>query len=429
MAVSLLARLARRGRVPVFVLVGDGGRARARGLLLDPRIERVASPRQASVLLLIGELSPTQVEAARHVHDQLPPPFDVVAWSTRAEALAFGANVSIVSPRHDAVPVIVELYRLLMERRRPSARLFGPSRNPLEWRGVGPHGQGGEGMMGGHPYGRSMAMTGDDGRDGLQLDRLSVSLGPFLPWMPPGLSLEVVLQGDLVQEVEVHVTGGLCGDTPEIFVRARHEEVEVAALERARARHLLEATSDLLVLHGLDALAVKALCLARDIRSTPASVVRRLHRRLRRTGALRLATHGVGPLRADQVVGLGPVARASGGPADARAEDPAYAELGFSPILGERGDANARWQQRLAEAAQALDLAARAGARRRHPKSPLELPRGACDLDTSAWPGRLAELGPGTPLDAFVTTLVSLDLDAPSSARARPGAETVPCPP
>ena len=57
--------------------------------------------------------------------------------------------------------------------------------------------------MGGTPYGRPMAMTGEDVRDGLMLDRYTATIGPFAPMLPPGLALEVTLQGDVIVATEV----------------------------------------------------------------------------------------------------------------------------------------------------------------------------------------------------------------------------------
>ena len=49
------------------------------------------------------------------------------------------------------------------------------------------------------PGGLAMADLGDD-RDGLALDQLHVPLGPVLPEWPSGLVVDVVLQGDVIQE-------------------------------------------------------------------------------------------------------------------------------------------------------------------------------------------------------------------------------------
>ncbi|MDD7942697.1 hypothetical protein PHK61_30215 [Actinomycetospora lutea] len=49
------------------------------------------------------------------------------------------------------------------------------------------------------PGGLAMADLGED-RDGLVLDQLHVALGPVLPEWPSGLVVDVVLQGDVIQE-------------------------------------------------------------------------------------------------------------------------------------------------------------------------------------------------------------------------------------
>ncbi|GAA2864169.1 hypothetical protein GCM10010472_21800 [Pseudonocardia halophobica] len=66
-----------------------------------------------------------------------------------------------------------------------------------------------QGEHGGHdemdmPGGLPMADLGDD-RDGLTLDQLHVALGPVLPDWPAGLVLEVVLQGDVVQQAHARL--------------------------------------------------------------------------------------------------------------------------------------------------------------------------------------------------------------------------------
>ncbi|GAB3356391.1 hypothetical protein [Modestobacter lapidis] len=65
------------------------------------------------------------------------------------------------------------------------------------------HGGGHEGMdHGGEVAGLPMAMTGPD-RDGLELDVLTVVLGPVLPGWPTGLVLRAELQGDVLTSAEL----------------------------------------------------------------------------------------------------------------------------------------------------------------------------------------------------------------------------------
>lgn len=88
----------------------------------------------------------------------------------------------------------------------------------------------------------------------------------------------------------------------------------------------------------------------------------------------------------------GPVARASGIVTDVRAELPAYRALGFVPVVRNEGDTFARFQVRLAEIGQSLDLVANANAlppaslshssmRSGTGRATIETPRGAARLE------------------------------------------------
>lgn len=421
MAVSLVARLAASAPAPVFALVGEGGRAHARALLLEPRLQVVSSPRHATVLLVLGTVPVALHAAARRMHDQLPHPRGTVVLpledgqdgqESQQEGGPPFPEARVVREAGGLADAAASMHRQLMTGRRPSEGTLGRRNNPVEWKGVGPHGQGGEGMMGGQPYGRAMAMTGPDVRDGLQLDRVTVPLGPFVRWLPPGAQVDLVLQGDVVQQARLLDAPFRRRDEPEPFRRAERREVRLADLELARARHHLLTTADLLILHGLDGWAVGTTRLALSLRPEDEGAVRALASRLRRTLALRLGTRGAGVLEAGDLSGMGPVARASGRAEDARTDDPAYEDLGFSPVTHAAGDAEARWQQRLEEAAQALALAGRAGDRLRAPGPPVEGVRGTlAGPPAEAWRQRLEEGAAGQAFDAFATTLVSLDLD------------------
>lgn len=279
--------------------------------------------------------------------------------------------------------------------------------------------------MGGTPYGRPMPMTGPD-RDGLELDQVRMRLGPFLPGFPAGLAMDAVLQGDVLQHVTLApnpfapalatTAGAAVGELAHRpFARAATEPVPVAELERARARHHLAWLAEFLALHALPALATRAAALAETEPAPRPSDVRRLGRLLGRTAALRLATRGVGPLPAERVGAHGgPVARASGIAVDARAGHPAYRDLGFEPLVHQGGDCASRWHQRLAEAEQALVLAAAAGDAVVEPGDPVESPRGPL-APAGGHPGTdlltlVADVLSGMEWGSAVTTLASLDL-------------------
>lgn len=238
---SALARFAAGSPVPVFAAAGPGWRNRVEDLALDRGIEHVPSPRHATVLLVAGPIPTEHRQALDRIHDQLPHPRVTLRWGAVGEDAEAGERIDGGA---DPVGTIRRVDEALLTGSRPSEpdRLADEPPNP--WRGKGDHGQGGEGMMGGTPYGRPMAMTGDDLRDGLALDRLVFRIGPFFPPFPPGLALDVVLQGDVIQEVEV--------------VSGPYAQPAEDDLERRRLRRLRRVLLTL----GAGALAARALRLA-----------------------------------------------------------------------------------------------------------------------------------------------------------------------
>jgi hypothetical protein len=253
-------------------------------------------------------------------------------------------------------------------------------------------------MMGGMPYGRAMPMTAD-GRDGLALDRLPLTLGPWLAGLPSGCHLEVGLQGDVLEEASVWYAVA----RPMLTL-----PVSVADVESLRARTLLGWLADLVDSAGLSALARRCSRVALD--ATPDGVAD-LRRRLDRRWALPVATDGVGALDVQDVTGqgLGWLARSRGVDEDARRDDPAYADLGLVAPTDRGADVTGRWRTWLDEAAEALRLAAAAGQRRtEHP----ELPWGPASTDRedrAATHGRLAsQLLQGAELGRAMLTLASL---------------------
>lgn len=213
MAMSLLKRLAAAAPVPVFAAIGIDGLRAVERLSPDPHVALVASPRHAGVLLVVGDVPRDDLTALSRVHDQMPDPRATVWWGTKP---LFGHETAVqVDGAEDPAPALAALYRDLMSGARASDPDLLPNEPPTPWRGKGDFGQGGEGMMGGTPYGRPMPMTDDDIRDGLALDPYSAPFGPFLPVFPPGLILDLTLQGDVIQQATVsrppypqHETGG-----------------------------------------------------------------------------------------------------------------------------------------------------------------------------------------------------------------------------
>lgn len=423
----LLVQLAATAPVRVFVMEGIDPPADLVGLRLREGARLVDSPRSANVLLVAGRLPAPLHEPARRVHDMMPHPRSTVRWlralAVPEEVCPF-SRAMVVGPHEDVVQALRQVQGDLLTTRRVSDVGCLPDEEPAPWRGVGPYGQGGKGMTGGVPYGRPMAERAPD-RDGLELDQLPIRIGPFFPPFPTGLVLDVRTQGDVIQEVTVAANpfrsdrdatrGGRVVDT-DPFRRALLATVPIAELELARARHHLRWFAHALRVHGLETLGRRALALVPALRTTMSGEILALRRLLERTRGLGWSTAGVGLTARERVAGrgLGPVARAAGLVEDARLEEPAYRQLGFEPVVHREGDARDRWRQRLLEAVQSLDLAARAGDRRAGGAGRVEAPRGLLHSEGGPVPGLLAlvpHLLQGMEWGDAVTTVVSLDID------------------
>ncbi len=224
--------------VEIFVAAGADRWHDAQALRAHELVRLVPTPRHATVLLVAGTiLEPARVALDR-VHDQLPHPRAVVTWD----------EIAVVDDVVDAVASeIVGRADRVMAYPSTSSPARLPDEEPNEWRGVGPFGQGGEGMMGGTPYGRAMAMTADD-RDGLSLDRLELRLGPFLGQLPGGLVADVALQGEVIQSIEF-----ACAGSAPFVTGDRAVPVARRLLWLSHALHV----------QGLDAFAIGAARLAR----------------------------------------------------------------------------------------------------------------------------------------------------------------------
>jgi hypothetical protein len=345
-----------------FPVVGWGGERPWLELLRSGLVEPARAPHDSDLLLLSGRIPASWSGPLRALFETLALP-RLVLWlrpdqdAPRPEGLPL---VELDPQRPDCGAVLDRL----LDRGAPNNRPVLPDEPPSPWRGEGDHGQGGEGMMGGKPYGRPMAMVGND-RDGLMLGALPTSLGPFFPGLPSGLQVKLSVQGERVSSVD-GVTNwfpeGAAGEAAPAALRAaRGTPVPAADLERARIRSHLRTMAAVLGLAGLDAMAHRFL-------STETSDRRRLQRLFRSAQwrGLRRVLEGVGRVGRDQVqkIGLvGPPARAAGLGEDARASDPAYRGAGFAPVTAQGGDAWARWSVLRDECLQSAALLPRLGER------------------------------------------------------------------
>ena len=428
---GILNRLALAAPVPVFAVAGAGAREAVQDLRLRDGIRVLDSPRAANVLLVAGQVPDELQEPLARVHDAMAHPRCTVFWSLGDDpTITPPALLDPIVVQDKPVESVRMAHRDLLTGSRVSDSPTLPDEDPSPWRGIGPYGQGGSGMTGGTPYGRPMAELAPD-RDGLRLDLLPLAVGPFFARFPPGLSLDLKLAGDVLVEAAVranpyrdqvaHVSWRRSGLSP--FFRALFEPVSLAELELARARAHLRWLADALMTHELHALGLRTLRLAGQVHPGDTEAVHRLTRMIELTQVLRWSTRQVGVIAGDDLAGLGvgPVARASGLAEDLRTDDPAYRALGFEPIVQSEGDAAARWRQRLAEAAQSLELARRAKGRTSEPTGRVESSRGRLEPPYSP-SERLMTLLPqvldGLEWGDGVTTLVSLDIDLEEAALA-----------
>ncbi|HEY9120047.1 MAG TPA: hypothetical protein VIN33_09830 [Marinobacter sp.] len=354
MAISWLQDLAFQAPVPVFPVVGRAGEPALEALYLSPAVSVTRSPRHARALAVLGTVEQRDYAAFRRIHDQVPAPRITLWFSDTPIPESLQSSAVLVDASEEMGPQLKQALRALNEGKHTGDGNLCPDEPPAPWKGVG-DGHGGEGMMGGKPYGRPMAMPEEDLRDGLQLDPLAFSMGPFSPLLPPGMVIEGALHGDVVARMEV-VHQPYEYTLPAVFYQALERPVAIADLELARAACLLRSLAGALQLVGLGAYASRLRSRVAGLR--PGQTITdvagsRVWQSLRwSAGAEKGVVDGIATARL-----RGPAARAAGDPNDARQHDPAYGRLGFKPVTQNQGTCAARWKQWLEEAEQALALA------------------------------------------------------------------------
>ncbi|RJL24836.1 hypothetical protein D5H75_29100 [Bailinhaonella thermotolerans] len=225
-------------------------------------------------------------------------------------------------------------------------------------------------MAGMAPGGLPMAGRAGD-RDGLRLDVLHVPLGPVLADWPAGLVVELVLQGDVVQEAAVRPeatataaatagTGAGTGDGgdrtgsywDEPWLRARSgEAVTVGEGERRRAAAHLDSVGRLLAVAGWEREASRARRMRDSLLGGGGgggsgggggggAGSRRefaaFARRVRRSAVLRWMLRGVGVVEAADVASYG-ITGPAGTPGDALARLGTWLD-GIGRALGRLAD-------------------------------------------------------------------------------------------
>ncbi|MFJ3929400.1 hypothetical protein [Streptomyces sp. NPDC090029] len=174
------------------------------------------------------------------------------------------------------------------------------------------------------PGGLPLAETGPD-RDGLALDRLHLALGPFLCDWPTGLTVRLVLQGDVVQEAVCDTSaapGGTLFWSDPWLRAAAGEPVTAGAAARHRAAATCDSLGRLLAVAGWPEQAVAARRLRDELLAgAPAGALRgpadRLARRVGRSRVLAWLTRGIGRVDSGRTGGSAP-AGPPGADGDAR---------------------------------------------------------------------------------------------------------------
>lgn len=167
----------------------------------------VAAPADADLLLTVGDCGSGLTGAADVLWAQVPRP------RHRAH-LAFG---------HDVTQTLDDAAAALLE---PAANAPGPEPAAHDDHRTGGNA---EHDMGADVAGLPMAGGGPD-RDGLELDALTVHLGPVLPGWPTGLVVRATMQGDVLTDVHASVLDAAAAQ-PRHAERAPHEHTTLHALE------------------------------------------------------------------------------------------------------------------------------------------------------------------------------------------------------
>ncbi len=164
----------------------------------------------------------------------------------------------------------------------------GMGHGGMDHEGMGHEGMGHEGMEM-LVHGIPLAGGGDD-RDGLEMDVLTVPLGPVLSHWPAGLVVECVLQGDVIVSADVRILAAASAPT--------ELKTPMADAPRRRLIRLCDQAVQLLALAGWGS-AARSACQLRDaaaggvVIADQAGALDRLRRRVERSVALRWSLKGL----------------------------------------------------------------------------------------------------------------------------------------
>ncbi|WP_435610391.1 hypothetical protein [Streptomyces sp. C10-9-1] len=301
---ALRAAAARPRVLPAALPGGTPARLEAERLLRLRDWPVAATPAGADLLLVTGPDCPALHEPLERLWGDLPAPRARVHAATAAEvasALDAGRERLAAWPGHGSG---AQGHAGGNDRPRGHPGRDDRPRAHPEGGGGHTHGHAGDGGTGTGmpmPGGLPLAETGPD-RDGLALDRLHLALGPFLCDWPTGLTVRLVLQGDVVQEAVCETpaaSGGVPFWSGPWLRAAAGEPVTAGAAARHRAAATCDSLGRLLAVAGWPEQAVAARRLRDELLAgTPGGALRgpadRLARRVGRSRVLAWLTRGIG---------------------------------------------------------------------------------------------------------------------------------------
>lgn len=401
-------------------VIPDARIARSLGLDVEQAgFAIVTNPRHASVLLLVGELPGGLASAAAVCYAQMPRPrLLITVGSEHFEPLP-PPDISVPLGQQHLEEAVDTARDMVL--RNAWSRKASPFEIPSHDAHEQPDddGQGDEddpesddmdhGDMDHDDGFMSMiAMTKDlpRSRDGLPMEWVDAPFGPLFRGLPAGLAPTFTLDGDVVASVEIarlathrDLSDSLQGPLESLPDRLAHVDpyapiayrilagraVEsmtgnavsdelasshIGALERHRAANHLGWLADFAALLGIGWMSDRAaelhlaLVRAGDIAHVTMLLapIDTLIRRGSRVPLLKRRLAEIGTFDMESAADLqGPVAKAAGIETDSRSGEPLYQTLAFEPVLRDANDAWSRYQVRLAEISQSLDIVSALG--------------------------------------------------------------------
>jgi hypothetical protein len=246
-----------------------------------------SSPADADVVIVCGTPAPELREVVDSIFDQMPGP----RWRCR---------VTVPEEVDEALDVSArELANVATQRADDATRTGYAADGDHEDHGDKDHGD-----MDMSPAGIPLAGGAED-RDGLEMDVVTVHLGPVLPHWPPGLVVSCHLHGDVVAAAEARMVEA----APDHADR-QPGHLPPGASSREWAARRCDRAVDVLALAGWDDATSRArhardVLLGEDVLDSGGRLLEDLLWSARRSRMLRWSLRGIRPLSLEEVTEAG----------------------------------------------------------------------------------------------------------------------------